>query len=398
MAFFDNFPYTNFHRLNLDWVIEKIKTLTGKVDSIDETVQEEINQQLPGAIQDAIDSGALTYAYSRRIVIISDSYGEGYNPDSIEVTAFPAILKNLLNIPDEDYFSFNKGGMGFYAAEGNQYAVDNFLNSIAEQINNRDSITDIIFALGYNDGAQAYANIQDGISRTLALVKSLFTFPHLNISLFAIGYHASNEAQRGKLGNVYAKCYAASGMAYTKLTPAICDKTWWASDGYHPLQNAQTMIARQMANILMGGNMTAGVMLEEFATTDKTNITLYSQLQETGIRAELYGQYIPESNIELTKNTPVKILTVTSDLPLANAANNTRVEKWIIPAIVRTSASAFYQVNLFLYFVQESATTYGLYATILNLNAAGNNYLSISNVNQIEFETYTPVFNISYNF
>lgn len=35
MAIFDNFPYTNFHELNLDWLIKNMKTLMDKYENID---------------------------------------------------------------------------------------------------------------------------------------------------------------------------------------------------------------------------------------------------------------------------------------------------------------------------------------------------------------------------
>lgn len=35
MGFFDQFPYTNFHDLNLDWMIEKIKELEARVAALE---------------------------------------------------------------------------------------------------------------------------------------------------------------------------------------------------------------------------------------------------------------------------------------------------------------------------------------------------------------------------
>lgn len=35
MGLFDNFPYTDYHRLNLDWIIKKVKDLGTKVDSFE---------------------------------------------------------------------------------------------------------------------------------------------------------------------------------------------------------------------------------------------------------------------------------------------------------------------------------------------------------------------------
>ena len=36
MGLFEQFPYANFHELNLDWILAKIKELDKKVDSIED--------------------------------------------------------------------------------------------------------------------------------------------------------------------------------------------------------------------------------------------------------------------------------------------------------------------------------------------------------------------------
>lgn len=38
MGLFENFPYTNFHELNLDWIIKTMKALDEKVDSIEDRI------------------------------------------------------------------------------------------------------------------------------------------------------------------------------------------------------------------------------------------------------------------------------------------------------------------------------------------------------------------------
>lgn len=46
MAIFNEFPYTNFHELNLDWILEKIKAAGGSIEEIEaqiKALQEEIN-------------------------------------------------------------------------------------------------------------------------------------------------------------------------------------------------------------------------------------------------------------------------------------------------------------------------------------------------------------------
>ena len=43
MGLFEQFPYSNFHELNLDWVLARIKELDEKVDSIEDRILKEAN-------------------------------------------------------------------------------------------------------------------------------------------------------------------------------------------------------------------------------------------------------------------------------------------------------------------------------------------------------------------
>lgn len=43
MGLFEQFPYANFHELNLDWILKKIKELDEKVDNIEDRILKEAN-------------------------------------------------------------------------------------------------------------------------------------------------------------------------------------------------------------------------------------------------------------------------------------------------------------------------------------------------------------------
>lgn len=43
MGLFEQFPYANFHELNLDWILKKIKELDEKVDSIEDRILKQAN-------------------------------------------------------------------------------------------------------------------------------------------------------------------------------------------------------------------------------------------------------------------------------------------------------------------------------------------------------------------
>lgn len=56
MGLFEQFPYSNLHELNLDWILQKIKELDEKVDSIEDRILKEANaytdQQIAGLRRD----------------------------------------------------------------------------------------------------------------------------------------------------------------------------------------------------------------------------------------------------------------------------------------------------------------------------------------------------------
>jgi hypothetical protein len=54
MGLFEHFPYTNFHDLNLDWIIQALKDLDIKVDTLEERVTEAAKQYVDGRIADFV--------------------------------------------------------------------------------------------------------------------------------------------------------------------------------------------------------------------------------------------------------------------------------------------------------------------------------------------------------
>lgn len=78
------FPYTNFHELNLDWVINKVKTLSENVRNIENKVNTTISnlkQTITNTINDMIDDGSLNIEYktgleNKHILIMGDSISD----------------------------------------------------------------------------------------------------------------------------------------------------------------------------------------------------------------------------------------------------------------------------------------------------------------------------------
>ena len=62
---FEKYPYTNFHGLNLDWILEKVKELDDKVNNdVMDWIRETVSQLI---IQDTYD--ALTETLTIELVL-----------------------------------------------------------------------------------------------------------------------------------------------------------------------------------------------------------------------------------------------------------------------------------------------------------------------------------------
>lgn len=422
MALFENFPYTNFHELNLDWIIKQVKDGSAKIDdfaeqlaqmgvdieqlqeyidSLDEEIQEKIDTEIPIAVEEAVESPAFIEGVGqtvrkRRIVILGDSYAAGWTPDG-NVNGFPNIVKNMLRLQNNDCFIFTRGGVRFGIAEGSEYAFDSLFADSLSSIVNKYSITDIVFAGGYNEFATDN-EIKAGIARCKSIIAANFSNPSLRIYLFAIGYHCSNVSRRNFLYMAYENCYAKSGWAYTKLTPSICYADWWASDGYHPNQTGQDAIGNNIAGIIMGGTDISHAISEEFAWTGLSGRTWYSLMTKDCFDCFLFGTTINyDTPITLQQGSFVKLLDITSKLPLDNVSDNNLRPLFTFNAIVVTGG-LYYDVPIIAYLQQTERDNFALYGTIYRINDTHNGFLKYENVTKIQVESKSLHIRIPYEF
>ena len=61
---FDNFPYTNFHELNLDWILKTLKETKTYVDTEIQNMEDYINDDLPVLVQQLIDQTVIEMSMS----------------------------------------------------------------------------------------------------------------------------------------------------------------------------------------------------------------------------------------------------------------------------------------------------------------------------------------------
>lgn len=265
---FSNFPYTDFHNLNLDWLLETVKDLDTKWDDYytqwnkwQTDVQNYIdNLDYIAAIDKYLDalkaSGELsniidTWLTEYGIITIGDSYGDGYTPDGM--------VKPWCDILHEQYFSDasfyvnkSKGGSGFGANTHFSALLSEAIAELSDK--QKKQVKYVVVAGGWNDQSIAASTVKSGIKDTIDLMSQL-----PNATLY-IGWIATpiigfTTVAKVKAYNEIKTLYETYWGKFKFLSGADSALSWvgvLASDNIHPNSSGQYSIA-DMIYKAMGG-------------------------------------------------------------------------------------------------------------------------------------------------
>lgn len=265
---FSNFPYTDFHNLNLDWLLETVKDLDTKWDDYytqwnkwQTDVQNYIdNLDYITAIDNYLDalkaSGELsdvfdTWLTDYGLITISDSYGEGYTPDGM--------VKPWCDILHERYFSdasfyVNKslGGSGFGANTHFSALLSKAIAGLTDK--QKKQVKYVIVAGGWNDQFVSISLINSGIKDTIDLMAQL-----PNATLY-IGWIATpiigfTTVAKVKAYNEIKTLYETYWGKFKFLSGADSALRWTgvlASDKIHPNSVGQGSIADMVYKAIGG--------------------------------------------------------------------------------------------------------------------------------------------------
>lgn len=265
---FSNFPYTDFHNLNLDWLLDTVKDLNIKWDAYytqwnkwQSDVQNYIDNldyiaaidayldglKNSGELADIIDTWLTDYG----LITIGDSYGEGYTPEGM--------VKPWCDILHEKYFSdasfyVNKslGGSGFGANTHFSALLSQAIATLTDK--QKKQVKYVVVAGGWNDQSVAVSLIKSGIKDTIDLM------PQLPNATLYIGWIATpiigfTTVAKVKAYNEIKTLYETYWGKFKFLSGADSALRWTsvlASDNIHPNASGQTSIA-DMIYKAMGG-------------------------------------------------------------------------------------------------------------------------------------------------
>lgn len=146
MSFFNHYPYTDFHEMNLDWVIAELKSMEGRIKGL----KEEIITETIAASKDYIDA--------RLVTVISE-----FND-----------LKNQFNTLNNNFNSLNAEFIALKNSVAAQILeLDNKIDAAVIGVNQR---TDLLLQNMYN-------RIFEDLSASLAQIKVINYFTGEEVSV-----------------------------------------------------------------------------------------------------------------------------------------------------------------------------------------------------------------------
>ena len=113
MAVFNDFPYSNLHNENLQWIIETLKQSGASIGEISEAleqVQEEIKN-----LDIHANISQITSNFKNDYFVIC---GDSYCVERADYKTWPMLLRDQLGLPEIQYQNISIGGYGFIGQSG----------------------------------------------------------------------------------------------------------------------------------------------------------------------------------------------------------------------------------------------------------------------------------------
>lgn len=285
-AFGEHFPYTNFHDLNLDWIIKTFRKVADDLEHFDETSQEALAQiaqeveDASTAITDLVRIGTNTintatengvdqitslitdFSVNHRVIFITDSYGG--RVDSAGRNLMQLVKLNL-NLSDDDYRSSYVPGAAFaHSSESGRFITQ--LQAIT--ITDPDSVTEIVVSCGANDANYYTPDTTTAIAQFYQYAKLHYKRAKViivgaGLTFTTMGLYIKQRATEAFVNSTRFGCIYPQGCEYV-----LMNSYYLESDRVHPNQYGVPVLARAITEAITSAGCTTRYMKTFGTSTD----------------------------------------------------------------------------------------------------------------------------------
>lgn len=299
---------------------------------------------------------------AKSVVIIGDSYAEGYTPDG-NVTGWGDKVASSM-----PYCTFKikySGGAGFShvsASTGKKF-ID-LLNEAGNEMTeaNRNNVSLVLIGGGINDRDQTKADLKTAIDTFASRCRELY--PYADIVYAFIGWSSSSSVRnqlRTECSNLRS-CRTSGMKIITSTAFTLHDYKYFSSDGIHPNNNGEDALAQTMAGVILGSepNITIEYDLYNFSssemasTVDSTNdniknyLSLRSTFSDGNTNVMLNGRF----RLAIS-NTPVTIASYPKNLKIGEGWTTPPLTDFACTLFGRDKNNEYFTINGFIRFADN---------------------------------------------
>ena len=367
-----------------------------------ETAKTELNHDLETAkteLNNAIQQNAtdtdrklkeLKESLKDRYVLIGDSYMEGYNPDG-NVENFGIKLQRYMHASDEDWIMVYKGGVGFVNTIGGvNYTT--LTQTAYNKTNNPETITHVIYAGGYNDNGSSGENIYSGIANCYDTMHRLFPNAVMYLANIATTFYQNNVLWNLHDNVQYAYSNAVAGSSKIcclgYIGTALHERTMVGSDGYHPTDWGQNIIAIALSYKLRGGEYEPVGRFKDFTATYSASNSSSTVLGKEFYNKDTLSLVFNRINFSIQPNIANEIMWAVgkiTDLKYVRKTYHYMASTQTTAVVAYNGGASFKTVSMSIGINEDGF----IYVRLHNLKTDGTNYEELGGVKFIAFDDCT---------
>ena len=268
---YHEYPYSNFHELNADWLINTVKKIEEKNDQISSSIQTIIEKEITklkdsGYFDNIVNIDKINAIESKLenitnpdMICIGDSYGAQENSWADKLLAKMTKTKNKYN--------FSKAGAGFGKGSVDGNTPEKILNDNIAKVTHPENVGVILVGMGANDIVYP-DGVEDGMNKFKILVGKLL--PNAKVLVAPIGnifgkasgsFNVTTKNFNKMLLN-YSQGARVNGFFLVENAWNIMkNEAYFMADNVHPSQIGGTVIADCLYTYINNGSFSTSSFL-----------------------------------------------------------------------------------------------------------------------------------------